>query len=71
VATRIRLGDSLRPTLFNIIMDETINEAGKGYRMGDKEIKILCYAHAAVIISEDKDNLQILTKYLEKREDVN
>lgn len=59
----IRQGDSLSPILFNIIMDEIIHEvkqAGRGYRMGDKDIRIVCYADDAVIISEDEDNLQRL-----------
>ncbi|XP_048522729.1 uncharacterized protein LOC125504568 [Dendroctonus ponderosae] len=43
VATRIRQGDSLSPTRFNIIMDEMITAVTKvvrGYRMEDKEINI-------------------------------
>lgn len=42
-------------------MDEIIKKVktvGRGYRMGEQEIKILCYADDAVIISEDEDNLQ-------------
>jgi len=42
------------------INDEIINEV-KQAGIGDKEIKILCYAADAVIISEDGDNLQIET----------
>lgn len=63
VSTGIRQGDSLSPVLFNVIMDQIISEvktAGKGYRMGKKEFKIICYADDAVIISEDEDNLQRL-----------
>lgn len=59
--TGIRQGDSLSPILFNLIMDELISEVkrtGKGYRLGGKEIKIICYADDAVLISEDEDNLQ-------------
>lgn len=63
VSTGIRQGDSFSPILFNIIMDEIIKVVkmvGRGYRMGEQEIKILCYADDAVIISEDEDNLQRL-----------
>lgn len=63
VKTGIRQGDSLSPVLFNIIMDEIVNEvkqAGRGYRMGDRGVKIICYADDAVIVSEDEDDLQRL-----------
>ena len=63
IHTGIRQGDSLSPTLFNLVMDEIIKEvktAGRGYRMGNKEIKICCYADDVVLISEDEDNLQRL-----------
>ena len=63
LTTGIRQGDSLSPTLFNIIMDEIITEVKKverGYRMGDKEIKAICYADDVVLISESEDNLQRL-----------
>ena len=58
----IRQGDSLSPLLFNIIMDEIIKQVRKhkGYKMGDREIKILCYADDAVLIAEDEDDLQRL-----------
>ena len=66
--TGIRQGDSLSPILFNLIMEEIISEVktiGKGYRLGDKEIKIICYADDAVLISEDEDNLQRMLFKLE------
>ena len=43
-------------------MDEITNEvkkAGRGYRMGDKDIKIMCYADNAVLILKNEDNLQV------------
>lgn len=69
VLSGIRQGDSLSPILFNVIMDEIIKDvktAGRGYRLGNKEIKIVCYADDAVIISEDEDNLQRLLYRFEK-----
>ncbi|XP_048522437.1 uncharacterized protein LOC125504463 [Dendroctonus ponderosae] len=44
-------------------MDEIITktkQTGRGYRMGNAEIKIMCYADDAVIVSEDEANLQRL-----------
>ena len=38
-------------------MDEIITEVKKveqGYRMGDKEIKAICYAYDVVLISDHK-----------------
>jgi len=49
--------------LFSVITDEGEKEekdAGKGYRMGDKKVKIVCYVDDAVIIPADEDNLQRL-----------
>ncbi|XP_056641765.1 uncharacterized protein LOC130448413 [Diorhabda sublineata] len=37
-----------------------VKTAGRGYRMGKHEFKIVCYADDAVVISEDEDNLQKL-----------
>lgn len=67
--TGIRQGDSLSPILFNLIMDELITEVkkvGKGYSLGDKELKIICYADDAVLVSEDEDNLQRMLYQFEK-----
>lgn len=56
-------------------MDEIINkvkETGKGYRLGDKEIKIIRYADDAVIVSEDEDNLRrLLYKFQKTAEEFN
>ncbi|CAH1276451.1 unnamed protein product [Diabrotica balteata] len=44
-------------------MDEIIQAVrkGHGYRMGNKEIQILCYADDAALIAETEDKLQRLT----------
>lgn len=51
--------DSLSPLLFNIVMDEVIMKIkeGRGYKMGDQEIKILCYADDAVLLPSSEDDL--------------
>jgi len=49
-------------------MDEIIKEtksAGRGYKLGNTELKMVCYADDAVVISEDKDNLQRLLHQFE------
>lgn len=58
----IRQGDSLSPLLFNIIMDEIIKKVrvGRGYRMGNEEVTIICYADDAMICAENEDDLQRL-----------
>lgn len=47
----IRQGDSLSPLLFNRVMDEIIKKLknGRGYKMENQEIKIICYADDAVL----------------------
>jgi len=62
-----------RLIFFSVIIDEIIKEfksASEGYRNGrNKEMKIVCYADDAIIISEDENNLQrslhkfVLKKY--------
>lgn len=58
----IRQGDSLSPLLFNLIMDEIIKQVRRlrGYRMGNRNITILCYADDAVLVAENEDDLQRL-----------
>ena len=58
----IRQGDSLSPLLFNIIMDEIIKAVRvlRGYKMGDRNVNILCYADDAVLLAESEDDLQRL-----------
>jgi hypothetical protein len=51
-------------------MDEVIKEAkvaGRGYRMRDKEAKIVYSVDDAVIISKDEDNLRRLLHRFELR----
>lgn len=52
VINGIRQGNSLGRLLFSLVMDELIKPVPKlrGYKMGDKEIKILWYADAVVRI---------------------
>lgn len=38
-----------------------MKQAGRNYKMGKGEIKIVCYANNAVIVSEVKNNLQKLS----------
>lgn len=58
----IRQGDSLSPALFNLVMDKIISRVRNltGYRMGNKNLTILCYADDAVLIADTEDNLQKL-----------
>lgn len=59
ISNGIRQEDNLSSILFNVIMDEIIKEtksAGRGYKLGDAEVKIVCYADEAVV-SEEEDNL--------------
>lgn len=61
VATGIRQGDSLSPTLFNVVMNEIIEEVRTtdvGYKMGNKQIKVLCaYADDAKLLAESENDL--------------
>lgn len=57
ISNGIRQGDSLSPMLFNVIMDEIIKEtksAGRGYKLGNAEIKIVCYVDDTVVIKKRK-----------------
>jgi len=70
----IRQGDSLSPALFNLVMDEIIKQtrAMAGYRMGTKEVKVVCYADDAVLFANSEDNLQrLLFNFTNKAKEFN
>ena len=58
----IRQGDSLSSLLFNIIINEIMEEIKtlKGYSIGDENISCLCYVDDAARIAEDENSLQRL-----------
>jgi hypothetical protein len=62
----IRQGDLLRPLFFNIVMHN------RGFKMGHSEIKIICYADDAVLLSDNEDDLQrILFNFNKAAKNVN
>lgn len=68
VICEIRQGDSISPTLFNLIMGEIIKEVkgtGVDYKLDRHGIKIVCYADDAVIIYDNEDSLQRMLYRLE------
>ena len=48
----IRQRDYLSPTLFNVVLEEIINEVNhmRGYRMGRSVFNIICYADDIILI---------------------
>lgn len=62
VNTGIRQGDSLSPFIFNVIMDEIIENLPRtaGYKMGNTFFHAVCYADDAALIADSEDNLQRL-----------
>ena len=58
----VRQGDSLSPLLFNLVMNEIIKEVrtGHGYKMGDNELNMVCYADDVVLMANTEDDLQRL-----------
>lgn len=63
VSVGIRQWDSLRPTLFNCLMDEVIKDlksAKIGYAMGDHTFQVVAYADDVVLMAENEDDLQRL-----------
>lgn len=75
VNTGIRQGDSLSPTLFNLVMNQIIKDVkdvGVGYRMANKTVAIVCYADDAALIAENEDDLQrLLHRFKESAEKYN
>lgn len=63
VKVGIRQAESLSSTLFNIIMNEIIEEVKElhiGYEMANRSLGILCYADDATLMAESEDDLQRL-----------
>lgn len=63
----IRQGDSLNPTLSNIIMDQVIKpvrDSRAGYTRGNKKINIICYVYDAVLMAENEYDLQRLLQII-------
>lgn len=63
ISIGIRQGDSLSPALFNIIMDQIVNDVKStniGYNMGNTKVQIICYADDVILTAENEDDLQRL-----------
>lgn len=63
ISTGIRQGDSLSPLHFNIVTNEIIlavKNRKLGYKVGNYQIPIVCYADDAVLMADSEDNLQRL-----------
>lgn len=60
VNTGVKQGDSLSPTLFNLVMNKIIESVKfmEGYKLGNHNFNIVCYADDAVLIADNEDNLQ-------------
>lgn len=71
VSTGIRHGDKCEHLLFIMILNQIVDKVktrGRGYRRGQKEIKILSYAGDTVMIAENENKLQrMLFNYLSRR----
>ena len=64
VSNGIWQGDSLSTLLLSIVMDKIMKQVRKlkGYKMGNKEVKILCHADDAVPVAKSGNDLQRLSK---------
>jgi hypothetical protein len=58
----LRLGDSLSPLLFNIVINEIIKDLRdlQGDPLWDENVNIVCYADDATLIVDKEDDLQRL-----------
>lgn len=56
----VRQGDSLSSFLFNLLMNKLIDAVRfkRGYRLGNSNINIICYADDAVLVASSEDDLQ-------------
>ena len=69
ISKGIRQGDSLSPTLFNLIMDQIIQQVKNknlGYQMHNTKFNILCYADDAVLMADNENDLQRLLLQFQK-----
>lgn len=60
--------------LFNIVMVNIIDRVNRmsGYRLGQNNINIICYADAVVLIADNENNLQrLLHKIVTRANDFN
>lgn len=58
IESGVRQGYSLSPLIFIIVIDEIIQklrQQGSDYKMGNKEIGILCYVEDDAVIVENED----------------
>ncbi|GJQ75131.1 hypothetical protein Trydic_g9739 [Trypoxylus dichotomus] len=63
INTGVREGDSVSGLLSNLIMDKIVDSVlrvNHDYRMGDKLIKVLCYADDATLFADSQKDLQWL-----------
>jgi hypothetical protein len=62
VKRRVIQGDSLNSLLFSLVMNKIIKDVRykEGYKIGDKELNVTCYADDAVLIADSENSLQRL-----------
>ena len=67
--TGVRQGDVLSPTLFNIFLNDLVddlNDLGKGLNVDGRHICCLLYADDIILLSENEDNLQAMLDRLDR-----